>query len=230
MSTTSQYFGLWGPFNGPFQEINTAHSGDIPFKETSVGGGIVLTVDRPNAEVAVHLSKQIATDATVGAVSKALIASGASLTSDIRVQGVPWISVPYFWQNPLAHSFSDMLARIDFDFLIHTPWYCSDATGTISVYVLLFLDSHGHLQGHVDGAWWERHGGDPFCTGPVDSGLDAAIPGVKTKVKPILDNALKAASAIKFKRMYFLPGHGTKAPGLSSGDGRTDLTLALIPA
>ena len=228
MSVRSQYFFLNGFFNGKFEIINTVDATNQPFSETPFGP--VMSVERPNGELTLDLGPQIATNATIGLVASQLINAGASLTSSIRVQGVLWPSVPYFFQEPLAHKLNQMLVRVDFDFHIETPWYCSDADGTISLYLFLFLDSQGHLQGNVDGAWFQYNGGGPFCTGHITAGLNEAMPSVVAQVKPILKQALTEAAGVKFKTLYFLPGNGTKAPGVSFQNASNDLALGLLLA
>ena len=228
MSVTSQYIFLQGLFNGLFDGINTPHNTDQTFSETL--NGPIFTVHRPNAEIIVDLGPQIATNATTGLVATQLVNAGASLTSTIRVQGVFWPLVPYFFQHPAAHKLTDMLVRVDFDFHIETPWYSSDADGTISVYLFLFLDSKHHLQGHVDGTWFAYDGGGPFCTGKISDGLKAALPNVSKQVKPILAQAIAQAAGISFKNLYFLPGNGTKTAGVFLQNASNDLALGLVPA
>ena len=141
----------------------------------------------------------IATNATVGLVASQLISAGASLTSGIRIQAVFWPAVPYFVLRPTAHKITDILVRVDFDFHIETPWYCSDADGTYSVYLFLFLDSQGHLMASVDGVWFTYNGGGPFCTGAITDGLNASVPGVISKVKSLLAAAIAPVGNAKFK-------------------------------
>ena len=228
MSVKSQYFFFGGLFNGPFEIFNTVDATDQKFSETPFAS--FMSFERPNAELTLDLGPQIATNATTGLVASQLINAGASLTSKIRVQGVLWPAVPYFIQHPFAHKLDQMLVRVDFDFHIETPWYCSDADGTISLYLFLFLDSQGHLQGNVDGSWFQYDGGGPFCTGHITAGLNAAMPGVVAQVKPILKKALAQAAGIKFKTLYFLPGNGTKAPGVFQQNASNDLALGLLVA
>ena len=230
MSVTSQYTFLNGFFNSVFFVFNTQKPADQAFSESSSSNGLILTVNRPNNEILIDLGPQIATNETTGLVANQLVSAGASLTSKIRVQGVPWVLVPYFLQKPLAHNFFDMLVRVDFDFHIETPWYCSDADGTISVYLFLFIDKNKHLQGSVDGAWFSFNGGGPFCAGKIQDGLSAALPAVISQVKPVLAKAISQASGVPFKTLYYLPGNGIKTPGIFIQDASADLALALIPA
>lgn len=227
MSVTSQYFFLFGFFNGPFVGVNTVKAADQPFSESAPSGQ--FTVNRPNAELLFNLGAAIATNATVGLVATQLINAGASLTSGIRVQGVPWVGVPYFITRPLAHKITDMLVRVDFDFHIETPWFCSDADGTYSVYLFFFLDSAHHLQASVDGVWFTYNGGGPFCTGTITKGLNASVNGVIKQVQPILAAAIKPAAGVSFKNLYLLPGDGHKAAGVFNQDASLNTALALVP-
>lgn len=225
MSVISHYQFLQGFFNGLFVDVNTLSNTD-QFSESF--DGINFTVTRPNGEILVNLGPQINTDANVGLVSKKLTSAGASLTSQIGVQGVLWGSVPYFFQHPLAHKVTDMLIRIHFDFHIDTPWYCTDVDGTISIFLFAFLDKNGHLQVVLDGTWFQFDGGGPFCAGAVSSGLSAALPGVKTAVQGLLPAITKAAAGVKFSHLYFLPGDGVKAVGVHVENATNDLSLGLL--
>jgi hypothetical protein len=224
MSDTSTYVFLQGFFNGLFT-VNNASSNNQSFSESF--NGIVFTVNRPNGEILVNLGPQIDTTANVGMVSEKLISAGATLASQIGVQGVPWGAVPYFFQNPLRHKPTDMLIRIHFDFHIQTPWYCSDVDGTIAIFLFAFLDNSGHLQVVLDGDWWNFNGGGPFCVGAVSSGLNGAMPGVRSAVQALLPGITKAAAGIKFSRLYFLPGDGTKA-AVAVENATNDLSIGLL--
>ena len=226
MSVTSQYTFIQGFFNGAFVDANTVSNADQTFSENF--NGILLTVHRPNGEILVELGSKINTDANNGMISKKLTAAGASLTSQIGVQGVTWASVPYFFQNPLAHKFTDMLIRIHFDFHIETPWYCTDVDGTISIFLFAFLDKNGHLQVHLDGTWFHFDGGGPFCAGKVSDGLKAAMPSVKNAVAGLLPGVTQAAAGIKFSRIYFLPGDGKKTAGVAIQNATSDLAIGLL--
>ncbi|HEX8110667.1 MAG TPA: hypothetical protein VF516_23205, partial [Kofleriaceae bacterium] len=225
MSVTSTYTFLQGFFNGMFIDVNTVSSADQPFSESF--NGPILTIHRPSNEIAVDLRTLINTNANIGLITKKLMSAGASLTSEIGVQGVLWPSVPYFIQNIAAHKFTDMLIRIHFDFHIETPWYCSDADGTISIYLFAFLNSSRNLVVALDGTWWHYDGGGPFCTGAISSGLNAAMPGVRKTVSDLLPGLLKQTAGIKFSHLYFLPGDGRKAAGAAIENATSDLTIGL---
>ncbi len=229
MSVTSTYSFIQGFFNGVFVGQNAVSAADQPFTETPPGSGIFV-VHRPNGENVVDLGKLINTNANVGMVAKQLIAAGASLTSGLRVQGTPWISVPYFIQSPAAHKPFDMLAKVNFDFHIETPWFCSDIDGTISVFLFVFLDSQKHLHVTVDGTWFSFDGGAPFCAGPASDALKAAMPAVRKEVQNLLPQLTSAIANVKFSKTYFLPGNGTKAAGAFVQDASSDASLGLLLA
>jgi hypothetical protein len=217
-----------GFFNGLFLVENTAVAGNQAFSES--GNGNVLTVHRPNGEIVIDLGKEIATPANTNLVATQLKKAGASLTSAISVQGVQWPAVPYFFKDPFRHSFLAMLVEVYFNFEIETPWYCSNANGTLSVYLFLFLDSKGHLQGSADGWAYNYSGGGPFCTGAIDSGLNAAGPEFCEQINPVLAKALANAAGISFKDLYFLPGNGTNItnPPLQVQDASVDVAMGLL--
>jgi hypothetical protein len=226
MSTTSTYTFIQGFFNGLFVDVNTPVATDQPFSESF--NGVLFTVHRPNAEILVDLGPQINTQSTRNLVANKLKAVGGTLTSQIEVQGVVWPAVPYFFENPLGHKFTDMLVDVHFNFHIHTPWYCSDVDGTLNIYLFLFLNSAGHLQAALDGWWYSFDGGGPFCAGAVSDGIKNAWPSIKSSVQELLPSLTKEAAAFKFSRLYFLPGNGSKTSGAQIGNASTDLALGLL--
>jgi hypothetical protein len=228
MSVTSQYFGfpLFEPFSGPCTVTNTVSPQDQPHTQQAIAN--ILIVKRPNAEITVDLGKAIASNETTGLVANALVAANASLTSKIRVHGVRWMNVPYFWRNPAHHPPGSMLTCVSFDFHIETDTVCTDVDGTISSYMLFYLNGAGKLRATVDTPYFQFSGGWPFCSGPVHTALDTAMPQIREQVKAIVKKALKPAENVTFKDLYHLPGDGTKAPGFFSQN--INLALALLPA
>ncbi|MYN16567.1 hypothetical protein GTP81_07360 [Rugamonas sp. FT107W] len=229
MSVTSTYTFLQGYFNGLFVGQNAVSAADQLFT-ASPPGSVVFTVHRPSGEQLVDLGKLINTDANVGMVAKHLISAGASLTSGLRVQATPWINVPYFIQSPAAHKPSDMLARVNFDFHIETPFGCTDIDGTISVFLFVFLDSQKHLHVTVDGTWFSFDGGWLFCRGKASDGLKAALPGVRKEIQALLPPLTSAIANVKFANIYFLPGDGKKTAGAFVEDASNDASLGLLLA
>ncbi|MBV6320293.1 hypothetical protein [Duganella violaceipulchra] len=229
MSVTSTYTFIQGYFNGIFICQNAVSAADQLFTE-SPPGSVVSVVHRPSGEIVVDLGKLINTNANVGMVANQLIAAGASLTSGLRVQGTPWIGVPYFIQSPAAHKPFDMLAKVNFDFHIETPWACTDIDGTISVFLFVFLDSQKHLHVTVDGTWFSFEGGLPFCAGPASDALKAAMPAVRKQVQNLLPQLTSAIANVKFSQAYYLPGNGTKAAGTFVQNASVDTALGLLPA
>jgi hypothetical protein len=228
MSVTSQYAFFSGFFSGPFTGFNTPGAAGQPFKETV--SGTVLTVQRPDGEQVFDLGPALASDENTGKVAKKLLAAQAYLTSPIRAQGVRWFDVPYFLQDPLHHKPDDMLVRMDFDFHVPTPWYCSDADGTISLYLFLYCDAKGYLRGHVDGHATHYDGGGPFCTGKITEGLKSAIGNVTDEVNTAIADALQPVAKLRFSRLYLLPGNGTQTSGAILQNASTDAALGLVPA
>ena len=158
-----------------------------------------------------------------------LLSGGANRTSGVMAAGVFWPNVPYYGNNPGAHSNSDMLIRVYFNIHISTPWYCSDADGNISYYLFIYLDNSGHLQGYVDGWSYSYNGGGPFCTGSINSSLNSAVPNGMGTVQTVLDNALALLAGSTFSMLYYLPGSGTKTPGDTSENADLDVAIALLP-
>jgi hypothetical protein len=230
MSVTSTYLFPTHFFSNMFMGINLPDPGpDKPFKQT-IGGSAALIVTRPKAEVVIDLKAPFNAPAVIGEAAILLLSAGASLTSDIRVQGVPWFEVPYFAQNAAAHQPFDMLARVNFDFHRKTPWFCSDIDGTVSFYLFFFRDASGFLHGHVDGNWFQLNGGWPACSGPMADALKKALPGIQKQVEQLLQAALAQASGIKFKEVYLLPGDGKKTQGTFLENANLDAALGLVPA
>jgi|HubBroStandDraft_6_1064221.scaffolds.fasta_scaffold57562_1 hypothetical protein len=228
MSVTSEYIFPLGFFNSQTENINIVKAQDQPFSE-SVVGGLLMTVNRPNAEHLVPLGSAIRAQAT-GLIDDMLAKAGGVRRSPIRVQGVPWLGVPYFIGRPLSHNLSDMLVRVDFDYHVPTPWGCWDVDGVISVYLFIFLNQ-GHLQGHFDGAWFSAHAGGPdICFSTVVATLKSKLTSksLADQVNKIIAQAFAASSDIKFSKIYFLPGNGDNSAGTHILDASADLAMGLL--
>jgi hypothetical protein len=122
-----------------------------------------------------------------------------------------------------------MLVRIYFDFHISTPWYCSDADGDISYYLVFYLDGGGNLNAYVDGWSYHYDGGGPFCTGDIDDALNNAVPGGMPTVQNLLNEAIALLANSQYSTLYYLPGSGSQAQGDFNEDADTDVALALLP-
>ena len=103
---------------------------------------------------------------------------GGGRTSPLRGGWIPWKYVPYRNQDPARHHDLDLLIRLSFDFHVSTPWYCSDADGTIHFYGVPYLGGSGRAGGYVDGWSYHYDGGGPFCTGDISDALNSKVPAV----------------------------------------------------
>src|SRR5437588_108340 len=122
-----------------------------------------------------------------------------------------------------------MLLRLYFDFQISTPWYCSDANGDISYYIVVYLDGAGHLGAYVDGWSYNYNGGGPFCTGGINDALSSAVPAGIGSLQNLLSSGLGLLGGTSFSSVYLLPGDGTKAPGDTSENADVDAAIAVLP-
>ena len=229
MPVLSQYWFHNGFWSGPFDVYNVPYP-DGGWAWISNGGSSKATLvwNRPDGEHALGLASQLDT-AQVHTVIDNALGGQASRTSGVMVQGVFWPSVPYYGQNPGRHPASMMLVRVYFDFHVSTPWYCSDADGNVSYYLVIYLDGNGHVQGYVDGWSYHYDGGGPFCTGAINDKLNQAVPGAIGQVSNILSQKLALLQAFRFSTLYFLPGSGTNAGGDHAENADTDLAVAVLP-
>src|SRR6266851_51827 len=170
MPTLSQYWFRDRFFGGPFDGWNQPYAGWAWISNTG-GSAATLVWNRQDDEQALDLDPQLNSPSVLAAVV-ALLGGSATRTSGFMAAGVFWPDVPYYNQNPGRHNDWDMLVRVYFNFHISTPWYCSDADGNISYYLVFYLDGSGHLQGYVDGWSYNYGGGQPFCTGAINSALN----------------------------------------------------------
>jgi hypothetical protein len=230
MPTLSQYWFSQGFFSGPFQGWNQPYpAGGWAWISNSGGSAATLAWNREDDEAVVDVAPALNNPVVLAAID-ALLGGSASRTSGVMAAGVFWPSVPYHDKDPNRHNDWDMLVRVYFDFHISTPWYCSDADGNISYYLVLYLDGSGHVQGYVDGWSYDYGGGGPFCTGAIDDALNSAVPGGIASVQDLLNQELALLSGNTFSMLYYLPGSGTKAAGSFSEDADTDVAIALLPS
>jgi hypothetical protein len=230
MSLISKYV-----FTGPglLQGIDTVFNMDSTeqgFFEIIAGASNMLTLLRPNGEIAIEIGPQLNTASVLHQVDSQLNAAGASRTSPIRASMIPWFEVPYFDQTPASHKPLDMLIDANFDFFIETPWYCSNASGTISFFLFFALDSKGHLQARADGDWFQYSGGELICTGAIDSMLTSTLNKARVNfVQPLLDKLIAPANGIPFSVIYVMPSNGTRALGVQAQNATLAATLGLVP-
>ena len=228
MPVLSQYWFATGFWRGPFSVYNVAYPlGGWAWVSNTGSSKATLAWNREDGEHVLSLRPQLDT-AQVHTVIDHALGGQAKRTSGVKVQGVFWPSVPYYSHNPGRHPASMMLVRVYFDFHVDTPWYCSDADGTISFYLAIYLDGNGHVAGYVDGWSFHYDGGGPFCTGAINDALNGAIPGSVGQVNTILQQKLALLSVVRFSMLYFLPGTGTNAGGNHSENADTDLAIAVL--
>jgi hypothetical protein len=186
-----------------------------------------LVWEREDREVVVDLPP-ILNAADILSALDAMLGSSASRTSPIRAGWIPWRHVPFRHKDPARHGDLDLLVRIFFNFHIATPWYCSDADGNISYYVIPYLDGSGRLGAYVD--WWTYHfsGGGPFCAGEIRSQLDSAVPAGIATLQSMIDTRLAFFASRRFDMLYLLPGDGTRTGG-GTVNVNEHVSLALLP-
>ena|ERR1039458_2852815 len=229
MPTLSQYWFQQGLLSGPFDVYNVSYpDGGWAWIANGSQTAATLAWNRPDNEQAIDLGPLINTPSTLVQIDK-LLGSQATRTSALMAQARFWWQVPYYSQNPSRHGDWDMLIRLYFNFHIGTPWYCSDANGDIDYYIVVYLDSGGHLGAYVDGWSYNYSGGGPFCTGSINDALNAAVPAGISPLQTLLSNELALLSGVSFSSVYLLPGDGTKAPGDTSENADVDVAIAVIP-
>jgi len=192
-----------------------------------------LAWERLDSELVIDLSGAANNQLVLNTVD-GLLSSPASRTGPIRTSYVAWQNVPskVHNSNPNLHQPTDLLATINIDFHISTPWYCSDASGTITYYVFFSLDGGGNLNGDVQAWYYNYSGGGPVCTGGIDSKLsdpNSGVPSGVAQLQSLLDAAIALNTGSKtFWMLYFLPGHGDKS-GFSQDNADNNAALALLP-
>ena len=225
LNSTFQFFGPI--FGGPFFGKNVS-SPDPP---NPTFGWISFNnfdahLRRADNEVTVDL------DPLIGANFSSLITKMFKGHPEITLTGGPfaqialWLQVPYFLGRILAHPLTTTLLRVYIDVHIKTPWYISDADGTISFYVFLRLQG-GKLKADVDGAWVSLNGGSPdgqAVADQVGAVVQQAIPSVQSG----LNAAIAPFSGATFKALYLIPGTGAKT-SITFGDAALDAALGVVP-
>jgi hypothetical protein len=229
MPTLSEYWFQNALLSGPFDVFNQPYpEGGWAWIANGNASAATLTWNRPDNEIAISLAGQLNSQDILDLVDKAL-GGQANRTSGIMAQARFWWQVPYHDKDPTRHNDWDMLVRIYFNFHIGTPWYCSDANGDISYYVVVYLDGGGHLGAYVDGWSYNYDGGGPFCTGSINDALNAAVPGGIGPLQDALSSKLAILAGSTFSTVYLLPGSGTKASGDSQENADTDTAVAVLP-
>lgn len=227
MPVLTQYWFANKFFAGPFAGWNQPYGG-WAWISNHGSSAATLAWNRQDNEQVFDLQSLINLPAVLAQIDGQL-SGGVTRTSGLMAQGVFWTDVPYFGNDPNRHHPWDMLVRVYFNFHIHTPWYCSDADGNISYYLVFHLNGGHHLAGYVDGWSYNYGGGGPFCTGAINSGLNSAVPGAIGTVQGVVNTELGLLSGSTFSTIYYLPGSGTKAPGSFSGNADVDVAIAVLP-
>jgi hypothetical protein len=228
MPILSQYWFSDRFFGGPFEGFNEPYPvGGWAWISRSGQSQATLSWNRADGETVIDFGQVLSNPLVTNAID-GLLTGDVSRTSGVMAQGVFWRDVPYHDQNPGAHNDWDMLVRVYFDIHIHTPWYCSDADGNISYYLVFYLDGSGNLNGYVDGWSYNYSGGGPFCTGGIDDALNQAVPGGIPTVQNLLNEAIALLASSRYSTLYYLPGSGTQAQGDFNENADTDVALALL--
>ncbi len=230
MPVLSQYWFSGTDFRGNTEFLSEPHGAAVWawINWSDIGNThSTLVWEREDRETTVDLVVQGNNPLVTNAVD-GLLGGSASRTSPIKAGWIPWRYVPYRPTDPGRHGDLDLLVRIFFNFHIHTPWYCTDADGNISYYVVFFLDGAGHLGATVDGWSYDYSGGFPFCTGAINSNLDNRVPQGMNTLQALLTASLAPFAVQTFDLVYLLPGAADKA-GVGNVNVDEHVSLALLP-
>ncbi|MCC6557077.1 MAG: hypothetical protein IT372_29345 [Polyangiaceae bacterium] len=216
---------------GPFYQNHVTHGAGLwawstIYNTPSVSSGLVW--ERQDNEEVIDLSAQANSPLVLSQID-ALFTGDISRRGPVQTSYITWANVPFRGSNPGLHRDWELLATLKINFHVSTPWYCSDADGTITYYVFFFIDTAGVLRGRVEGWSYRFSGGWPFCAGAIRSGLDSAVPGGVPRLQGLLDLALATFSRERrFSMLYYLPGHGTRS-GFSRDNADINVSLAVLP-
>jgi hypothetical protein len=190
-----------------------------------------LAWERPDNELIIDLSAAANNPLALSVIDR-LLPSPASRRGPVRTSYVTWANVHPGVRagNPGLHQDWELLGTINVDFHVSTPWYCSDADGTITYYVFFYVDSGGQVRARVEGWSYHYDGGGPVCTGAINDALNGGVPDGVGSVQSQIDLALALFGGGRtFSMIYFLPGHGARS-GFSSDNADNNVALALLPA
>ncbi len=228
MSTQTDCLFISGSLFDGLVEATNKSIAEVPAKVTFPSAN-KITFLRPAAELPpIDIAAAINTPATLGKIDGTLNPNGAVRTSAVRAKMFFWAKVPYFFKNPLKHKLLDQLVSINFDFAIHTPWFCSDIHGTISFFVIFALDGNHHLVARADAPWFTFTGGS-FCAGKASDLLTTALNNAQgTVVQKALDAAIASANGIAFQALYLIPGNSNRVHTVEFGSADTSTSLCLV--
>lgn len=230
MPTLSNYWFSETDFRGNTEFLSLRHCAECWawINWSNIGSRkSTLVWEREDRERVVDLPPILNTSDVLAAVDSVL-SSPASRTSGIKAGWIPWKYVPYYGSAPGRHGDLDLLIRVFFNFHVSTPWYCTDADGNISYYVVPYLDGGGHLGAYVDGWSYHYSGGSPFCTGSINDKLNSGVPAGMGTLQSMLDTRLALFSRTTFDLVYLLPGSGDTS-GSGSVNVDEHVSLALLP-
>jgi hypothetical protein len=186
-----------------------------------------LVWEREDREFTVDLMAQANTAAVAQAIDR-LLTGPVKRTSPIKAGWIPWRYVAYRGRDPHRYADLDLLVRVFFNFHVSTPWYCTDADGNVSYYVVFFLDGAGAIHASVDGWSYHFDGGTPACSGAISDRLNANVPGGMATLQGLLDASLAGLGRQRFDLVYLLPGAAERA-GVGSVNVDEHVSLALLP-
>jgi hypothetical protein len=229
------------PWLSQYWFAETDFRGETEFLSLSHGAGIWAWINWPNIgstrstllweredrEITLDLLSEANNPIVIAAVD-GMLGGPISRRGAIKAGWIPWRYAPYRAQDPARHADLDLLVRLFFDFHISTPWYCSDADGDISYYIVFYLDGAGALHGYVDGWSYHYDGGGPFCTGTINSDLNSQVPAGMPTLQGLLDAALATYARQRFDLLYLLPGAADRS-GVGNVNVDEHVSLALLP-
>ena len=231
MAVLTEYVFQERFFGGPFTFGNSPYPDGalnvISLTGESIAG--TLVVNRPDSEVVIDLAAQFNTQGNRNTIDRRL-PQDVSRTSGVRAAGRFWKDIveELEIEDTKRHQDYDMLVRMFFEIHINTPWYCTAADGSISFYVLFFLDGAGRLQGQVDFGAWEFNGG-AACSGAIDDRLGTNVGRAVPIVQNMLNSALQPLATTTFSQLYYLPGRGRRDAGIFRGNADRTVALVLVP-
>jgi hypothetical protein len=228
MGMISQY---WFPdelFSGMFEGFNQSYApGGWAFIMNRGSSGATLTWNHKDGEIILPLFALLNSGPTLTAIDAMF--KGATRTSDVMAKGMLWSQAPHYGADPNRHGDWDLLVRVYFNFHIETRDFCYNRDGTISYYIVPFLDVTGHFGAFVDEWEWSVSDRPDVCQGPIEDKLNKSVPGAIGTVQGFIDQLVSSVRASTFSKVFLLPGHGTLNDGAFSEDADTDVALLLAP-
>jgi hypothetical protein len=229
MSTFSQYWLRQGLLGGPSDVHNVPYAdGGKAWIASGGQSAGAHSWSRPDDETVINLGPLLNAPDTLAQIDR-LVGSQVSRTSALMAQSRFYWQLPYYSQDPARHGAWDMLLRLYFEFRIGSEWYCSDASGEISYFIVPYLDSAGHLGAYVDGWSHNYSGGGPFCTGGINDALNSSVPKGIGLLHGLLGSELALLADASFSSVYLLPGNGNRSHADTSENADIDAAIAAIP-